>query len=125
VSDFLGTLGPRLELEGCLFTHGLPHWDAADPAAYYLEARPETAEGLAGAFRASAQRVTFVGHFHRWLAATPAGVLLWDGGGPILLGPRERYLVVVAAVCDGWCAAYDTDSGRLVPYGVPGVAGAG
>ena len=31
----------------------------------------ETAEGLAGSFRASPCRVTFLGHFHRWLAATP------------------------------------------------------
>src|SRR3954470_20380344 len=53
VFDFLGTLGPRLELGDCLFTHGLPHWDATDPAAYYLGARPETAEGLAGTFAAS------------------------------------------------------------------------
>src|SRR5262245_51634604 len=32
VLDFMATLRPRLEVEGCLFTHGLPHWDAADPA---------------------------------------------------------------------------------------------
>src|SRR5262245_26709063 len=31
VLDFMRTLQPRLELAGCLFTHGLPHWDATDP----------------------------------------------------------------------------------------------
>jgi hypothetical protein len=44
VLDFMATLRPRLEVGGCLFTHGLPCWDAADPAVYYLGARPETDE---------------------------------------------------------------------------------
>ncbi len=120
--DFLRTLGPRLELAGCLFTHGLPHWDATDPVAYYLGAGPETPEGLAGAFGASACRVSFVGHFHRWLAATPEGITAWDGGEPLCLDPARRHLVVVAAVCDGWCAVYDTDAGRLVPRRLCGPA---
>jgi predicted phosphodiesterase len=118
--DFARTLGPRLEVEGCLFTHGLPHWDAFDPVVYYLKERPETPEGLAGALAASACRVAFVGHFHRWLAATSEGILPWDGSEPILLRPERRYLVVVAAVCDGWCAVFDTGSGKLYPYRLPG-----
>jgi predicted phosphodiesterase len=122
VFDFLRTLGPRLELEGCLFTHGLPHWDATDPTAYYLGDRPETPEGLAGSFSASPCRRAFVGHFHRWLAATPEGILAWDGSSPVVLDPGRRYLVVVAAVCDGWCAVFDTDSGQLVPCRLPALA---
>ena len=137
VFDFLRTLGPRLEVDGCLFSHGLPQWDATDPTAYYLEDRPESAAGLAGSLAASACRVTFVGHFHRWLIATPEGIIPWDGKEAISLGPERRYLVVVAAVCDGWCAEYDTSSGRLVPHrlggsitspgecGVMGAAGSG
>jgi hypothetical protein len=31
------------------------------------------------------------------------------------LTPGERYLVVVAAMCDGWCALLDTDRGELEP----------
>lgn len=116
VFDFLKTLGSRLEVAGCLFSHGLPQWDATDPAAYYLGDRPESAAGLAGSFAASACRVTFVGHFHRWLTATPEGIIPWDGKEAVSLAPERRYLVVVAAVCDGWCAVYDTASGRLVPY---------
>ena len=101
VFDFMRMLRPRLELEGCLFTYGLPYYEATDPVGNYLGERPETAEGPAKSFAASSHPVLFVGHFHRWLVASPAGRLLWDGDEPILLRPDERYLVVVAAVCDG------------------------
>jgi hypothetical protein len=116
VLDFMLTLQPRLEIDGCLFSHGLPCWDATDPAIFYLGDRPETDEGRAAAFTASACRVSFVGHFHRWLLATPDGCLDWDGGKPVLLHSPGQFLVVVAAVCDGWCAVFDTDAGRLVPW---------
>jgi hypothetical protein len=89
--------------------------DAADPAVYYLGARPETPEGLADTFAASDHRVMFTGHFHRWLAATPDGLLPWDGIRPLALQQGRRYLIVVAAVCDGWCAVFDTASGELIP----------
>ena len=63
--DFMGTLRPRLELEGCLFTHGLPCWDATDPIIYYLGERPESPEGLRSSFGACDHAVLFTGHFHR------------------------------------------------------------
>jgi predicted phosphodiesterase len=120
VFDFLKKLGARLEVDDCLFSHGLPHWNAVDPTAYYLDDWPESAAGRAGSFAASPCRVTFVGHFHRWLAATPEGTIPWDGNEAVLLSKEHRYLVVVAAVCEGWCAVYDTASGRLVPYRLSG-----
>lgn len=116
VFEFTRTLAPRLELAGCLFSHGLPHWDATEPAVYYLGDRPETAAGRADSFAASEYRVTFVGHFHRWLCATPAGVVPWEGNEAASLDPECRYLVVIAAVCEGWCAIYDSEAARLVPY---------
>jgi hypothetical protein len=118
VLDFMGTLRPRLELAGCLFSHGLPCWDATDPVVYYVGERPETPAGLAGSFEASDHAACFVGHFHRWLAATPDGRLPWDGRTPLLMRPGQRYLAAVAAVCDGWCAVLDTDSRELVPHQV-------
>ncbi len=117
VLDYMQSLRPRLELEGCLFSHGLPCWDATDPAVYYLGERPETPEGLAATFGASPQPVSFVGHFHRWLAATPKGLLPWDGRSPLPVQPGQRYLIVVAAVCDGWCALFDTETSVLTPLG--------
>ena len=119
VFDFMQTLHPRLELGGCLFTHGLPYNDPTDPIAYYLGERPETAEGQARSFAASAHPVLFVGHFHHWFLASPAGRLPWDGAEPIRLRPEEHYLVVVAAVCEGWCAVFDTDGRVMAPFQVP------
>jgi predicted phosphodiesterase len=122
VLTFLGTLRPRLELAGCLFTHGLPCRDATDPDVYYLGERPETPGGLAAGFGACDHAACLVGHFHRRLAATPEGPLPWDGRTPLRMREGRRYLVVVAAVCDGWCAAFDTASRELVPHrlGEPG-----
>jgi hypothetical protein len=121
VLEFLQTLRPRLELAGCLFTHGLPHWDATDPVISYVGDEPETAAGRAASFAASDHPALFVGHFHRWLAAAPEGRLAWDGTEPLRLRPGRRYLVVVAAVCDGWCAVLDTESRELVPHRLPDV----
>jgi hypothetical protein len=49
------------------------------------------------------------------LVVTPAGPLAWDGRRPIFLSAPGRYLVAVAAVCEGLCAVFDTDSSELVP----------
>ncbi|HYT89142.1 MAG TPA: metallophosphoesterase family protein [Gemmataceae bacterium] len=115
VLDYMATLRPRLEVEDCLFTHGLPCWDPTDPAMYYLGERPESAAARANCFEAVPHRVLFLGHFHRWLAATPHACLDWDGTKPLLLPRDERYLVEIAAVADGWCAVYDTVECRLEP----------
>ncbi len=90
--DFMGTLRSRLEVAGCLFTHGLPCWDATDPVVYYLGDRPETAEGRSSSFAASDHAVMFTGHFHRWLVSTPQGCLDWDGSHPLRLQTEQRYL---------------------------------
>jgi predicted phosphodiesterase len=115
VLNYMQMLRPRLELEGCLFTHGLPFWDATDPVVYYLGEKPESAEGQARTFGVSDHAAFFVGHFHRWVAATPEGLLPWEGQTPLYLQPGQRYLVVVAAVCYGWSALLDTDRHFLEP----------
>jgi hypothetical protein len=116
VLDFMATLRPRLELAGCLFTHVEPWLDANDVIQlWYYEGLPDTPEKASRSFDACPHRLMFVGHFHRWLITTRTGSLDWDGSRPIILAPPERYLVAVAAVCDGRCAIFDTVTSVLMP----------
>jgi predicted phosphodiesterase len=121
VLNYMTTYRPRLEIGECLFTHVEPWLDTTDLAQlWYFEGPPDTAEKAARSFAATDQRVLFTGHMHRWLLATRQGPLPWTGREPIRLVPPERYLVVVAAVCEGYCAIYDTDSHELTPITLRG-----
>jgi hypothetical protein len=117
--DYMHLLEPRIEVEGVLLGHVLPGIDPTDvQQPWYVERAPMTAEAAAPHFAAFPHRRMFVGHFHRWLAVTPEGALPWPGNAPFALDPAKRYLVVIAAVCDGWCAIYDTDSDVLTPCNI-------
>jgi predicted phosphodiesterase len=117
VLDFMATLRPRLQIEGSLFTHVEPWLDPTDAIQlWYFEGPPDTPEKLANSFETQPQRLMFSGHLHRWLLATPTGFLDWNGSQPIVLAPPERYLIVVAAVCNGQCAVFDTNTNLLQPF---------
>jgi hypothetical protein len=119
VLDYLATYRPFLEIEDCWFSHVEPWHDLNDAMALWtFEEIPDTPEKVARSFEACVQRVIFTGHRHRWLIAGLRGIVAWDGLTPIKLEPPERFLVVVAAVCDGWCAMYDTQSCELTPIGL-------
>jgi hypothetical protein len=114
--DYMHRLQARMEVDGVLLSHVLPCLDPTDvEQPWYVERAPETAEAAARNFAAFPHRRMFVGHFHRWLAVTPDGPLPWSGDRPIRFSPKRRYLVVVAAVADGWCAVYDTEADLLTP----------
>jgi hypothetical protein len=116
VLDFMGTLRPRLEIGGYLFSHVEPWLDPTDiTQLWWFEGPPDTPERAAQSFGAWPQRLLFVGHFHRWLVVTPTGLLAWGGERPITLAPPERYLVAVAALCEGRCAVFDTETSELLP----------
>jgi hypothetical protein len=118
VLGFMGGLQPRLEIDGCLFTHVEPWLDPHKiEDLWYLGGPPDSPEKLARSFAAVPHRVLFVGHLHRWLLGTPGGPLPWRGEGPVRLDIRTRYLVVVHAVWDGKCALFDTETNELVPFG--------
>jgi Calcineurin-like phosphoesterase superfamily domain len=115
--DYMRRLEARMEVEGVLLGHVLPCLDPTDiTQPWYVERVPETAEAAAPNFAAFPHRRMFVGHFHRWLAVTPEGALAWSGDRPIRFDRDRRYLVVIAAVCDGWCAVYDTEADVLTPF---------
>jgi predicted phosphodiesterase len=117
--EYLGRLRPRLEVEGCLFTHIEPWLDPEKlEDLWYFEGPLDTPERVAQIFGAAPNRVMFVGHYHRWLLVSPEGLQPWAGEGPIILRPEGRHLMVVHAVCDGKCALFDTITNELVPFDV-------
>ena len=119
VLDYFATFQPSLEIEDCWLSHVEPWRDLNDVMGlWYFDGIPDTPEKAARSFDACRQRVLFTGHMHRWLVARRDGVVAWNGVDPIKLEPPERYLVVVAAVCEGWCAMYDTTSFLLTPIGL-------
>src|SRR4051794_4709267 len=114
----MGSLQPRLEIDGCLFTHIEPWLDPHKVEdLWYFDGPPDTPEKLARSFSAVPNPVIFLGHFHRWLLGTPAGLEPWRGEVPIRLDDPVRHLVVVHAVWDGKCALFDTQSRALSPFG--------
>ena len=117
VLAFMGALQPRLEVEGCLFAHVEPWLDPEKiEDLWYFEGPPDTPEQVARSFAAVPNRLIFIGHYHHWLLATPDGVQPWAGDRPIVLDADQRYLVAVHAVCDGWCALFDTGTSELFPF---------
>jgi hypothetical protein len=114
--EYMLRLRPRVEVDGALFGHVLPSLDPTDVTQpWYVVRFPETPEAAAREFAAFPHRRMFVGHYHRWAIATPEGVCDWTGSSPFRFEHDQRYLVVIAAVCDGFCAVYDTTADVLVP----------
>ncbi len=117
VIDFMGSLLPRLELGGCLFTHVEPWLDPTQIAElWYIDGPPQNAEQASRIFTAVPHRLMFVGHYHQWLLITPDGPQPWSGKNPIIMNGPGRYLVSVHAVADGRCALIDTESNTLIPF---------
>jgi predicted phosphodiesterase len=118
VLDFMGSLKPHLEIDGCLFSHVEPWLDPHRvEAVWYFDGPPDSPEKLARSFAAVQHRVLFIGHLHRWLLGRPEGVMAWRGKQQACLDSASRHLVVVHAVWDGKCALFDTKTGALTPFG--------
>jgi predicted phosphodiesterase len=113
VIEFFETLESRLELGGAVFTHGASWWDPTDPTVYYLAERHDEFQDCFDRFD---DRLSFLGHFHRWSVATPGAISPWDGTSPLSLDAHQRYQIIIHAVMNGWCALYDTESEILSPF---------
>ena len=114
-------LRARLEIDGCLFTHLEPWLDPTLLEDNWLcGPHPDTPERAARSFAEMPHRLMVMGHNHRWIIARPGEVFPWGGEGPFTFDPAERYLVVVHAVCDGWCALLDTAANVLTPVALDG-----
>ena len=116
VLGFMSKLCPRLELDGCHFSHIEPWLDPNNLSdLWYLDGPPDNPAALTRIFGAVAHRISFVGHYHRWLLATPQRVEPWRGDVPVQLREGQRYFVAVGALCDGDFCTFDTQTNWLVP----------
>ena len=118
VIDYMASLRPRLEIDGCLFTHVEPWLDPENVAdLWYFDGPPNEHGNLSRIFKAAPNRIMFAGHYHRWLLATPERIIPWTGEVPIRLHDG-RYFVVVGALCEGQFATFDTQTSELCPCSI-------
>jgi hypothetical protein len=116
VIDYMTSLRPRLDVEGCHFTHVEPWLNPEEVLdLWYFDGPPNERGKLERIFNAVPNRIMFAGHFHDWLLATPEGISDWQGDGPIRLDQGRSY-VVIGALCEGRFATFDTVTSELVPY---------
>jgi len=120
VTEYMTTLRPRLEIDGCYFAHVGPWLDPEDiHDLWFFEGPPDSDERLQQIFNAVPHRLMFAGHYHRWLLARPDGIAEWQGECSVR--PHNcRYFVVVDSLLEGRYATFDTDTSELVPHEVFG-----
>ena len=116
VINYMTSLRPRLEVDGCLFTHVEPWLDPENLAdLWYFDGPPDEHGKLARIFDAAPHRLMYAGHYHGWLMVTPNGISDWRGEAPVRL-TGGRYFVVVGALCEGRFATFDTATSELCPF---------
>ena len=119
VMEFMTSLRPRLEYEGCYFAHVEPWLNPKELSdLWYFDGVPDRQDKRDRIFNAVPNDVMFAGHFHRWLLATPNQIMDWNGETPITL-QGERYFVVIGALCEGRFAIFNTESAELTPFNLP------
>ncbi len=120
VLAFMATLRPNLTVADCLFQHVEPWLDPTQVEDLWQHfGPPEGVTRIERALRESPKRVCFMGHLHHWVVANEEGPVILGEPRSMTLDPSRRWFLAIGAVCDGWAAAYDTDSGLLTPIALP------
>ena len=113
---YMATLRPRIMIGDCLFQHVEPWLDPSLVENLWQHFGPTgSVTRIEQALRESPRRVSFMGHLHEWLVANDDGPVLIGEPRPVTLDKDRRWLVAIGAVCDGWAATYDTETGLLTP----------
>lgn len=116
VIDFMTSLQPQLEIEGCYFAHVEPWLNPEDVAdLWYFEGPPDDHNKLSRIFDAVPNRLMFAGHYHKWQLVRPDQIDDWMGHTPVNLS-NGRFFVVIGALCEGRFAVLDTETLQLIPY---------
>jgi predicted phosphodiesterase len=124
ILDFMAGMLPALVVGDCHFSHLEPTGDPHDASHLWsMKVEPfDLMELAAPSFAAVDQRYLFIGHYHRWWAATRDGTLDWAGDRPLEFGLDQQYFVGVGPLLGGWCGWLDTDAGVLLPIRFSGSA---
>jgi predicted phosphodiesterase len=115
--EFTASLEPHLVVDQCRFSHNEPWLDARKmEELWYFERIPVTRKQAYQSFDSVPEKYLFMGHHHVWIAIGSSGRIQWDAKSHLLLASEDRCLVLVAAVYDGWCSIFDTESRVLMPF---------
>jgi predicted phosphodiesterase len=123
VLEYMASLRPRMEIDGCYFSHIEPWLNAEslfDLWYFDYDGLVNTPQKVQRIFGAVPHRLILAGHYHQWMLVSENGMEPWQGERPISLGDGRRYFVVINALCDGCSALLDTKSLELVPLGALG-----
>jgi len=112
VLDYFARLEPWIELGASRFQHIEPFLDSEQLEDLWSYGGDSCLDP-ALSFKACRHSRIFMGHLHRWSLMTPRSVVSWSEREPLRMAPDERYLVVVHAVQQGWCAWYDYEEDVL------------
>lgn len=111
---FASRLQPQLVIGDCRFSHIEPWKDVSRlEDLWSFNGIPDTIERAQRSFQAVPERILFVGHFHLRLVLHKNGIRVWNENQTIQLRPPNRYLVLVPAVQDGWCAMFHSGRSEL------------
>jgi len=91
VLDYMATMQPHVEIDGCRFSHVEPWLDPYRvETLWYYDGPPDTPEKAHRSFEAVPEHRLFIGHLHRWLVMSPEGQVAWDGLKPLTLNEGRK-----------------------------------
>ncbi len=116
VLRFSTSLEPQLVVGQRRFSHNEPWLDARRlEELWYFERIPGTQKQPHQNFDSVPEKYLFMGHYHSWIVIGSSGQIQWDDTSPLLLTTENRYLIVVSAICGGWCSIFETETAELIP----------
>jgi hypothetical protein len=119
VLEYMASLRPRLEIDGCYFAHVEPWLNPQsmfDMWYFDDDGFANTPYKRQRIFTAVPHPLIFAGHYHQWLLVSEDQVDPWQGEQPITLPTDRRHFVVIHALCDGYSALLDTRTRELIPF---------
>lgn len=118
--EFSETLKPQLVVDNCRFSHVEPWLDPRNfEDLWHFSDEPGLPDNAKRSLEAVPEQFVFVGHYHHWAITNMDETIEWDATGRISLSRDQRYVVLMAAVRNGWSAVFESTKAQLTPLRVP------